>query len=318
MNRDKNNIEDMTQKYKEEMMRLYSKNRRAAPPAPPMTETPKPAASAVPRTPSAPPVPPETQMRQTVPPMTETPKPVTESAVPRTPSMPSVPPEMQMGQAAPQMPDLSHPPMPKIPRDYDTGNRMPQRDTSPTARFRPVETEEHTQGNYDFPLPPAAIAEEEAEQERIATEYPTENTDFETLYDESDSTNPPPSQLTGKGYLKVEVTTGDGAIPVENAAVVVTERINGMDSLISMMVTNRNGETDVIPLPAPPQSLSESANPSEKPCSEYNISVYKRGFFSVPQLTVPIFDTVKSIQPVALIPLAEFEMQGTERPMTEQ
>ena len=81
-----------------------------------------------------------------------------------------------------------------------------------------------------------------------------------------------------------------------------------------MVITDENGTTPIVPLSAPPQSLSESPDPLEKPYSEYNISVYKKGFYSIPKLTVPIFDTIKSIQPVSVIPLAESELNGAEIP----
>ena len=95
---------------------------------------------------------------------------------------------------------------------------------------------------------------------------------------------------------------------------IITERSNGDESLIGMVVTDENGTTPIVPLPAPPQSLSEAPDPAERPYSEYNISVYKKGFYSIPRLTVPIFDTIKSIQPVSVIPLAEFELNGAEIP----
>ena len=172
------------------------------------------------------------------------------------------------------------------------------------ARFTPVETAEHTQGNYDFP-----VAEPEPEEQ-----FPTEETEFENVEHEEEFPEENPPDMTGQGYLQIEVTTGNGAVPVEGAMVIVTQKVDGMNSLVTMKLTDRNGATEVIPLPAPSQSFSESPEPSERPFSEYNISVYKKGFYTIPQITVPIFDTIKSIQPVAVIPLAEYELNGAVMP----
>ena len=316
---DKNKLDDMAKKYKDEMMQLYSRNK---------TVLPSTAAAAAP-------------VKKTAA--------VQESAaVPVKASVTAVPSE--------PIRDLSNPPMPQIPQNYGTGapktstpqNIMPRnnvprnnipRNNAPQvtvprntpsrntvskfptaeeilraesgmvtpnaeARFVPVETDEHTQGNYDFP-----VSEPEPEEQ-----FPTEETEFENVEHEEEFPEENPPDMTGQGYLQVEVTTGNGAVPVEGAMVIVTQKTDGMNSLVTMKLTDRNGTTEVIPLPAPSQSFSESPEPSERPFSEYNISVYKKGFYTIPQLTVPIFDTIKSIQPVAVIPLAEYELNGAVTP----
>lgn len=310
---DKNKLDDMTKRYKDEMMRLYSKNRTVSdkPAAPP-----KPAAAAVPAAPKAI---------------------VVASEQPKAKTIPQKPRQ-----------DLSNPPMPEIPSNYGRGAEMPRTDSpngkgkfpsaeeimrheksseptvmtvsttvSPEARFVPVETERHRQGNYYFPNNDDDDDNDDIEDiiEEIVPDidYPDEDTDFEEP-DDDDFFEENPPNMNGKGYLQIEVTAADGAIPIEGATVIVTQKINGMDSLVSMAVTDDNGATAPVALSAPPQSLSESPAPSERPYSEYNVGVYKKGFYSIPKLTVPIFDTIKSIQPVSLIPLAEFELEGTRRP----
>jgi len=198
-------------------------------------------------------------------------------------------------------------------------------DRKPPAVTHPAVTriapeEEHYQGNYDFsPLPGASEDNDTPEtdmQGEIQPDisYPNESSDFSSVDTGDVFPEDNPRDMSGQGYLQVEVTAASRAIPVQDATVIVTESSGEMDSLIGMTVTDENGSTPVMPLPAPSKSFSESPDPSERPYSEYNIRVYKQGFYTVPQLTVPIFDGIKSIQPVSMIPLAEFERNGTEEP----
>lgn len=234
---------------------------------------------------------------------------------------------------------LMKPPMPKIPPDYGNGAEetiiIPTKSKFPTAeeimqaetavqtiatittdpRFEPAEDLPHNQGNYNYDAPePLEDLEDYVEDIIPDIDYPDMDTDFEDLFDDDDDDNGNAPDMKGTGYLQVEVTTGDGAVPVPKAAVIVTQEIGGQSYLVTMKLTDRSGATDVIPLPAPLASFSEAPDPAERPFSEYNVTVHRKGFYTVPEVTVPIFDTVKSIQPVALIPLAENELQGTKRP----
>ncbi len=157
-------------------------------------------------------------------------------------------------------------------------------------------SENHYQGNYDF---------------NPNEENPPAN-DLEPLYDGY----PPEKEknLTGIGYIKAEVTTGSGSAPVEGATVIITKKKGDKTMLIKMLVTDENGETEEVELPAPDISYSESPDPAERPFSEYRISVSADGYYTVPEIIVPVFSTVKSIQPVAMIPLAEFDRQGSVNP----
>lgn len=234
---------------------------------------------------------------------------------------------------------IENPPMPQVPMDYGKGaeetvtinvtSKFPSAEEIMQAetaiqtvatittdpRFEPADDLPHNQGNYNYDAPePLEDLEDYVEDIIPDIDYPDDDTDFEKLFDDDDDdddSNAP--DMKGTGYLQVEVTTGDGAVPVPKAAVIVTQELGGQSYLVTMKLTDRSGTTDIIPLPAPLAELSEAPDPSERPFSEYNVTVYKKGFYTVPEVTVPIFDTVKSIQPVPLIPLAENELQGTQR-----
>ena len=104
-----------------------------------------------------------------------------------------------------------------------------------------------------------------------------------------------------EGFLRVVVSTADGALPIENARVV----IRGEDGRELVLFTNESGATESVPLPAP--SVQGSKSPEGKdPFSVYRVSVDKEGFYSHLTGVVPIFSGVSARQPVNLIGLAEY------------
>lgn len=109
---------------------------------------------------------------------------------------------------------------------------------------------------------------------------------------------------SGVGYIKAEVTTGSGAVPIGNAIVLITKKDNGKNYLLKMLITDESGSTETVALPAPNVSFSETPDPSEKPFADYYISAYADGFYAENDMEVPVFSGVKSIQPIALIPKA--------------
>lgn len=294
---DKNKLDNMAERYKEEMMRLYKSKRTET------TITNKkndviPVAKEQPTTQT------DTVLQNEV----------TEQHM--NPPMPQIP--MDYGKGAEETVTIN------VTSKFPSAEEIMQAETAVQTiatittdpRFEPAEDLPHNQGNYNYDAPePLEDLEDYVEDIIPDIDYPDDDTDFEELFDDDDDddrSNAP--DMKGTGYLQVEVTTGDGAVPVPKAAVIVMQEIGGQSYLVTMKLTDRSGATDIIPLPAPLAEFSEAPDPSERPFSEYNVTVYKKGFYTVPEVTVPIFDTVKSIQPVPLIPLAENELQGTQRP----
>ncbi len=353
MMQDKNNLDDMAKKYKEEMMRLYSRKTKPASPASPQRQNVQ--SKSVQNVQPA-------QSIQTVPAAQSVqadarhisdPTFVKSEQTASVPAVSSSDPVYTERKRPARLPavnyravnhrDLSNPPMPEIPAEYpDAGVKKEVPHNSLSSKFPtadeilrnedPAETvrtpppssaaresrsalrEEHNQGNYSAASPNDADMDGSSGDMQLNESYPNENTDFSAVDSDDEFSNENPPDMSGQGYLQIEVTTASGAIPVRDATVIISERVDGVDSLIGMVITDENGTTSIVPLSAPPQSLSESPDPLEKPYSEYNISIYKKGFYSIPQLTVPIFDTIKSIQPVSIIPLAESELNGAETP----
>lgn len=109
------------------------------------------------------------------------------------------------------------------------------------------------------------------------------------------------------GYLIVKVSTASGAIPVEGATVVLQgKEENNSDILISLL-TDRDGLSRRVELPAPPKELSNAPNPKQKPFSTYNIEVYKEGYYPQHYSEAPIFEGITAVQNAFVIPLSELD-----------
>lgn len=129
----------------------------------------------------------------------------------------------------------------------------------------------HMQGNYNFRSEPDG-----------------DNTDEPEHSD--------PEMSAGHGYLQAEVTEQGSGSPISGAAVVVVRRIGDYDSLEAILTTDSHGMTESLELAVPCVSSVQNGDP----CEEYMVTVYKEGFYSVNMLPVPVFDTIKSIQPVEM------------------
>ncbi|MBR5495976.1 MAG: hypothetical protein IKV58_01150, partial [Oscillospiraceae bacterium] len=112
------------------------------------------------------------------------------------------------------------------------------------------------------------------------------------------------NQNSQQGYLKVQVFAGRGAVPIEKAVVTVTKEIGGQKYEFATLVTDENGSTEKIPLPAPPQILSEQPGNS-KPYATYDVRTTYPDFMAVSNLSVPVFEGIVSLQNVNLNPLID-------------
>lgn len=113
-----------------------------------------------------------------------------------------------------------------------------------------------------------------------------------------------------RGYLKIEVSSAFGALPVEGAVGTVSKVMSdGQRYIIDTLTTDRSGISEVIALPAPDKELSESPGKpgAAIPYAEYDLEVKKEGFVPVVAKNVPIFDGILSLQPVSMKPLLDSE-----------
>ncbi len=127
-----------------------------------------------------------------------------------------------------------------------------------------------------------------------------------STYEEFEAAN------TGGGALSFMVFTASEALPVAGAAVTVSTRIDGEAHEMFRAVTNQSGETPARTLPAPSKELSQDEDNAIQPFSLYDATVSKEGFTRVILRDIPVFDGVRSIQRVALIPEGDMEVQDAE------
>lgn len=106
----------------------------------------------------------------------------------------------------------------------------------------------------------------------------------------------------GVGTLLVRVSTAGIFLPVEGADVRIHGAAEENQNVRYFLTTDRSGLSERISLPTPPRALSMT--PGNRPgFSNYDIEVFKTGFYPAIFRNVPLFPGVNSIQPVELIPL---------------
>ncbi|MBQ3126619.1 MAG: hypothetical protein IJC15_06065 [Clostridia bacterium] len=107
--------------------------------------------------------------------------------------------------------------------------------------------------------------------------------------------------MPGTGYLIVRATAAGGAIPLEGATVVVRGGTPETSGVISTRITDRDGRTEKIALPAPPAGNSEVPE-GGVPYAAYQIEVSYPGYAVSIYQNVPIFDRVTALQTAMLLP----------------
>lgn len=108
----------------------------------------------------------------------------------------------------------------------------------------------------------------------------------------------------GLGYLVIKASTARGAIPLENASVYIRGAEAQNSAVIHSLTTNSSGLTEKVPLPAPLRVFSEAPS-TILPYAIYDVDVFKEGYTPIKLKNVAVFDSVISIQPAIMIPLAD-------------
>ncbi|SHM35170.1 MULTISPECIES: carboxypeptidase regulatory-like domain-containing protein [Ruminococcus] len=132
------------------------------------------------------------------------------------------------------------------------------------------------------------------------------DTDFGT--DTNNDSEPPEydaEELLGteKGYIQVNVRTGDDTSAVAGAMVAVTAVVDGKRLVLASGVTNESGTAPKFTLPVPDLVHSQSPSPDERPYNLFDITVTADGFFKARSVDVPVFSGITSVQNFNLIPV---------------
>lgn len=119
---------------------------------------------------------------------------------------------------------------------------------------------------------------------------------------------------TDLASLQVQTFTAREALPVQGALVTITSShpING-DELQYVVVTDQNGFTPPVVVPATDRNLTLTPSASAIPITSYDILVVAPGFFRVRNRNVPVYGGIAAVQPVEMIPIPEMGDDGQER-----
>ena len=112
-------------------------------------------------------------------------------------------------------------------------------------------------------------------------------------------------QLTDKGDLVIHATMASGALPVPGTIV----RIRGAEEenrfIVYSVITDEDGNTGRISLPAPAKEYSLSPNEAEKAYSIYDIELTAEGYYPKRIYSVAVFPGITATQPINMIPLSQ-------------
>lgn len=132
----------------------------------------------------------------------------------------------------------------------------------------------------------------------------------EQIFDDSSNDFAPEDS---SGELVVQAFTARETSPIMDAAVTIYQNKNGASKVVSFYLTDENGKTPNITLPAPSKEGSQS--PSDTlPFADYNIVVRHPMYYTAVIDNVQVFGDELTIQTVNLVPLPEFiNRQDTTR-----
>lgn len=116
---------------------------------------------------------------------------------------------------------------------------------------------------------------------------------------EQENNNAAVRAADASGSISVQVTMANGAVPISDAKVTVSDSDG---NIVKSGTTDRSGRTNRIVLPAPSLEYSQAPGLSV-PYYTYNIRIEKQGFYTEEFLNVAVFPGIESIQGVSLEPL---------------
>ena len=105
---------------------------------------------------------------------------------------------------------------------------------------------------------------------------------------------------TQSGFLRVQAFAGPQTIPVQGAQVLVTRDFTDGTRRFAAGQTDESGVLDGIVLPAPPGALAQNPG-GTVPYALYDIRVSHPDYRTEIYKQVPVFEGVKSIQPVRFL-----------------
>ena len=108
--------------------------------------------------------------------------------------------------------------------------------------------------------------------------------------------------LNSEGKLRIRANTAGGALPIKGAHVKIFGAEESNKDVIFSLLTDVDGITEAVTLPAPDKSFSQKPYPSEAPYAIYNVEITADGYYTQRINGLPIFAGIESYQIVNMIP----------------
>ena len=108
--------------------------------------------------------------------------------------------------------------------------------------------------------------------------------------------------LDSSGSLRIRTYTAGGALPVKGATVRITGAGEDNRLISYSLLTDRDGQTDLVTLPAPSVDYSLSPDPAELPYSVYDVVITAPGYLTKRINGLTVFSGVNSVQLINMIP----------------
>ncbi len=103
------------------------------------------------------------------------------------------------------------------------------------------------------------------------------------------------------GELRIQASTGGRAVPIAGAEITVSREFADGTKVFATGITDGSGILDGIRLPAPDKSRSQSPDTGKPTFAAYTVTVSHPQFQTQVFTRVPVFEGIKSIQPVRFV-----------------
>ena len=106
------------------------------------------------------------------------------------------------------------------------------------------------------------------------------------------------------GTLIINATSAGGALPSSGTVIRILGGVEENRDIQYSLITDVDGISERINLPAPSRNLSLSPGAAEPSYALYNIEVSAPGYYTKRIFNVAVFDGQETVQPVNMIPIA--------------
>ena len=116
--------------------------------------------------------------------------------------------------------------------------------------------------------------------------------------------------FSSEGTLYIRAFTAGDALPVEGVLVRIRGATEETRLVEYSFLTDRNGLTKKVKLPAPSKNYSLAPGAARIPYAVYNVEIFGGGFYQKRFFNVTVFADTESVQPVAMIPISKYAKNG--------